>query len=121
MIEKILNRFGYFREDTYKSIDELGDSDIGFMYAEKLGNVNEYTFPKKEEKKLFENLSAVDSFVDYLRATTAKDIQRYFAAEDDRQRDIIRGALSRTMFFHGMTKGRSSSKETKIKGVTYKK
>lgn len=114
IIEKILNKYGY-------SKNPLTEAELALAYAETLGDVSEYKIAPQDEKKMFEDLSGIENFVEYLRAMSAKDIQRYFAAEEDRQRDIVRGAVSRTLYIRGMIGKRQESKTTKISGLRYSK
>ena len=106
-MEMILNRFGYYKHP-------ITESELSLAYAQEIGNVSEYKITAADSKRMFEDLAAVEGFLDYLRATSAQDIQRYFAAEDDKQRDIIRGAISRTLYFKGMISKREESKDTNL-------
>lgn len=76
MIEKFLNKFSYIK----MTIDTEAD------------------FPKSEEEKLFDDLSHVDGFKDYLDSIMANDMKRYFIAEKTQQ-DIVKGGFSRVVYF----------------------
>lgn len=115
MINKLLKKLGYIHKDN------ITEEELCVLYATKLGDPSEHTFNATDNKRMFEDLSAVEGFTDYLRTTCAKDMQRYFGAEDDSQRNTIRGAFSRTMYERGMIAGRKESKETKLPGSRYDK
>jgi hypothetical protein len=112
IIERILNRYGYYK-------NPMTEAELALAYAESLGDVTDYKLSQEDEQRMFEDLNSVDNFSDYLRATSAKDIQRYFAAETDKQRDIVRGAVSRTLYFRGMLGRRKEIRDTKMKGNRY--
>lgn len=76
MIEKILNKLGYI----------------------KISIVEEVDFPISAEDRLFKDLSGVDGFQDYLNSIASKDTKRYFMAETEKQRDIIKGGFSRIVY-----------------------
>lgn len=77
--------------------------ELASMLAESLGDINTLSIPdEKEEAKIYKELNAVEGIIDILRDTMVKDIRRYFAAQTEKERDIIRGAFSRTA--HWMTK-----------------
>lgn len=94
MINKFLERFGYVKKA------DLSVNELSMLLARYIGDPFEYTINKKEEEKMFNDLSGIDGFGDYLRATCAKDMQRYFGATDDVQRHMARGAFTRTIFLH---------------------
>jgi len=110
MIKKILNKFGYIKKE------DLTESEIELMFAETLGDVTEYLIDKKSEIEMFKDLSSVDGYADYLRATAAKDMQRYFGAENEKQRDVVRGAMSRTIYFKTKLKGENKEISSKLEG-----
>lgn len=124
MIQKLLNKLGYFKEEQVRDLekDPFTPEELGFLYAQTLGDVTEYTIEPKQEKELFEKLRKIEGLFDYLRATTAKDIQRYFMASSDSQREAVKGALGRTIYFKNKVSG-APHKETvtKLKGLRYGK
>lgn len=119
-IDTVLNKLGYYKKDNVRDIvnNPLTDEEILSLYVNNLGSVLDYSIEKKQERDLFNELSSIEGFSDYLKATTAKDIQRYFAAENDSQRDIIRGAVSRTMFFRSQLRTTREEKKKEPKQVT---
>lgn len=118
-IEKILNKFGY-----YKHRQTFTDSEICLMFAEMIGDPSEYTITEKQQREIFDKLSVVEGLNDWLRATIARDLQRYFAAEDDFVRATVKGAIGRTAYLKSLlTKTREVPKEsrTKVEGIRYGK
>jgi endonuclease I len=111
MIEKILKRFGYTKA--------LKDKDIYTMFAEEIGDIRQYEINSKFEKVLFEQFATLDGATDYLKATIAADMQRYFSAPDERSRDIIRGGIARTSYFLSLCKQKRG--ETKLENLRYGK
>lgn len=124
MIEKLLNKFGFVKADKIRDLDKepFTTEELGFMYAKTLGDVMEYTIEPKQERELFEKLKKVEGLFDYLRATTAKDIQRYFMASSDSQREAVKGALGRTIYFKNKVVGKPHKETvTKLRGLRYDK
>jgi hypothetical protein len=114
MIEKILNKFGYIKKEN------ISEKEIMLLFSEIIGDVNDYKIEKESETNLFEELSVVQDFKEYLQATSAKDIQRYFAAHGDTDtQNLIRGAMSRTSYFLAMLKKDKIKKDTKLKNLRY--
>lgn len=68
---------------------------------------------KDEERKLFEKLSEIDGFADYLRTTMAHDVQRYFVATTPMEQLLARGAFQRTLYLRGLLKKTNTPKEPK--------
>lgn len=54
---------------------------------------------KEQEEKLFESLKHIEGLQEYLKDTANRDIQRYFGAADDKERNLTRGAFARTAYF----------------------
>jgi len=75
---------------------------------------------KKVEKEMFEKASGVDGLMDYLHTTLEADIHRYFSATTEKERDMIRGAYSRTAFFKSMLVNKAD-KKTMAKKLTSKR
>ena len=114
MIQKLLERFGYVKKDA------LTEELLGYLYAKKLGDIGEYSIEPKQEKELFDKLKKVEGFADYLRATSAKDIQRYFMAIGDTHRSEVKGAFSRTLHLKNKLTGKEHTETvTKLKGLRY--
>lgn len=112
MLEALLKKLGYIHES------KLTDTVLETMLCEKIGDVFDYKLDPKVEKGIFADVSKVDFIMEYLRATMAKDIQRYFAAPDEKQRDIIRGAFARTVYLKSRISKRGEV-DTKIDGLRY--
>lgn len=121
MIEKILNKFGYSKVVRDLNVDPFTEEEICKMFTEIVGDFHDYGIVKKDELKMFSDLANIDGFKDYLRLTSARDIQRYFGATDKSTQDIVKGAVSRTSFFMSMLKGRVESKSTKLGDLRYEK
>lgn len=82
MIEKILNRFGFYKASFPK----------GEMLTEK------------EILELFRSYGENETFMRFLRDTCARDVRLYFQASTDKERDAIRGAHARTYYFISLIK-----------------
>lgn len=124
MIEKLLAKFGYVKANEIRDItkEPFTENELGFMYAEAIGDVTQYSIEPKQERDLFERLKGVDGLFDYLRATSAKDIQRYFMASGDLQREAVKGAMGRTIYFKNKVSGPvAKSTKTKLDGLRYSK
>jgi hypothetical protein len=115
MIKNFLRKLGYIHKS------ELTDQVILEILSESIGFDPTYDFPKDVERKMFEDLSAVDGLHDYLRYTASKDMQRHFSAEDDRQRDTIHGAFLRTVYLKTQVSKPKDNKVTKIPSLRYGK
>ncbi len=64
----------------------------------ELGNLEENSLTKEQEVLVFKALSMVDGIQEFFRDTMAKDLRRYFVAQDDKEREMIRGAFLRTEY-----------------------
>lgn len=118
MIKKLLKKFGYIHKSE-------AEEEFLKQYIESLGDTREYSITHKEEEDFFNLLSRVDGIADFLKATSAKDIQRHFTA-DPRQRDVIHGAFARTVYLYSRLKKSNKqsaesreNKVTKIDGLRY--
>lgn len=117
-MEKILNKFGY-----YKHIQKFTEEEICSMFAETIGDVSEYVIKAKDEIVLFNKLSEIEGLNDWLRATAAKDIQRYFAAEDEMVRRVVKGAVARIAYIRSKLsrlRDKTEVPTTKVPGLRYK-
>lgn len=121
MIEKLLNKFGYSKIVRDLKSNPFTEEEICTMFAEVIGDVHDYSISKKDEVKLFQDLSVIDGWKDYLRATLSKDMQRYFGAGEDKTRDLVKGAAARTSFLLAGLKGTKELKETKLGNLRYEK
>ena len=107
-------------------MNELTLDDILLLYVEKQGDIFDNNFPKKDETQLFKELKEIKNLREYLRSTANKDIQRYFAAQNDKERDTVRGALSRIIYLQARLIKSDANKDevtgdTSIPGLRYKK
>lgn len=101
---------------------KLTEPELMKAFAESHGDIYDYQIDPKEEKRMFQELQAVDYFQTYLRELAAIDMQQYFAATTDQQRDIIRGRLARTATLRAKLGERPDNKvKTKMKGLRYAK
>ncbi len=90
MLDKILKRFGYIRED---SVTE------DYMLGRLIGSPIGVSISKEEDQAFFDSFKSVEHGKAYLKATVAKDILRYYGATDEKERNIIQGAARRTIYF----------------------
>lgn len=65
----------------------------------RYGDLTEYVIDNSAVIKIFKDLKKVDGYIQYLQSTIAKDILRYFTAVSDLQRENIKGAFARTLYF----------------------
>jgi hypothetical protein len=120
MIEKILNKFGYSKVVRDLEKEPFTEQEICELFSSIIGDVYETTFPKQDELKLFADLAAVDGYKEFLRAASAKDLQRYFAAHGDiHTQDLVRGAMTRNTYLLSVMKEKSAPKETKLTSLRY--
>ena len=109
MIKSILNKLGYIHES------EVTEEFLGLKYGEIIGDTSDYGIETKEEKDFFIDFSRIESASEFLKATAAKDMQRYFAATDEKQRDMARGAFARTVYFRAqLSKSRDEGREASV-------
>ncbi len=76
-----------------KTIDQ-----ILLELSEALGNPLDAEIDSKFEQDVFRQLRNVDGFTEYLRLTLGKDMQRYFNAVNDDDRNQIKGHYSFAAF-----------------------
>ena len=110
MIEWIAEKLGYVHKDNVLS-----------EVVRLIGDPKSYTIEKKLEEEFFADLARIDTAEQYLRATMANDMQRYFAAPQDQQ-EVVRGAFARTSFLLSrLRKTNEEPKEqsTKLEGLRY--
>lgn len=98
MLEKVLKYLGYIKETR---IDEYFLADY---YARLVGDPTDSEISRKDEQAFFTDLARIDNARDFLRATMARDMQRYFSAPDEKSRNIIQGAFARTVYLRGKLK-----------------
>ncbi len=79
---------------------EYTASELAYKLAESLGDINSLSLPdEKEQAKIYKELNTIEGLVDMLRDTMVQDMRRYFAAQTDKERDIIRGGFARTAYW----------------------
>lgn len=110
-------------EKTVYKEEPKDESEMMLMFAESLGDISETKMEPEYEEKLFAELQSVDYLRDYLRATIARDMQRYFAATNDEQRQLIKGAIARTAYLRSRLSENPDHEvvQTKVKGLRYGK
>ncbi len=64
-----------------------------------LGNIEDNALSQEQEILVFKGLSQVEGLQEFLRDTMVKDLRRYFIAQNDKEREMIRGAFLRTEYF----------------------
>lgn len=77
---------------------ELNEQELAGRLAMLLGDTDSVEMTKDATKEIFTAMGGIDGILDYLRDTMVADVKRYFAAQNDHDRDIIRGGFSRTAF-----------------------
>lgn len=77
---------------------DLTEIELGSRLAEKLGDIDSLNLTAEGVNQVFSDLSRVEGLLDFLRDTMVSDIRRYFAAQTEKERDIIRGGFSRTAY-----------------------
>lgn len=96
---------------------ELTEEFLSWELAKMIGNPNDYSIEKKQEEQFFQDLAKIDGVMEYLSATAAKDMQRYFAAPQGQQ-DVVKGAFARTVYLKSrLTKSKNNPQE--IDGLRY--
>lgn len=73
---------------------KLTQEEILNLYTDTLPLIDG-DIDKKDEVKLFHELSKVDWFLDWIDLIVAQDLKNYFAATTDKARDTIRGNINR--------------------------
>lgn len=82
-------------------MSKLSEQELMSQFTESLGDLYELDLPNQEaEIKIYKTLAKVDGIHKLLRDTMVKDMRRYFAAQDDRERHLIYGAFSRTSYLY---------------------
>lgn len=102
-------------------ISEKEERNLMLEFAEAIGDISEYKIEPELEDKLFEELANVDYLHEYLKATIARDMQRYFAATDEMQRNLIKGQIARVSTLRAKVVNRPENKvvESKMMGLRY--
>lgn len=110
MIEKILNKFGYFKKSE----------DILEQYIDTLPNLDgDYT--EEEEFALFVKLNNIDGLKNWINFVIFRDMKNHYTAVNDKQRDTIRGASQRMLDILKRMKQTEKPlvKSTRISGIRY--
>ncbi len=77
---------------------QLGEVELASRLADLMGDIDSVEIAKEGTKEIFAQLANVDGLMDFLRDTMVNDIKRYFSAQTDRERDIVRGGFYRTAY-----------------------
>lgn len=111
MIEKLLNKFGYFKQDN---------EDILKTYVENLPDMDG-EFSLEDEKELMIRLNNVDGLKKWINFVIHRDTKNYYSAIGDKQRDIVRGASQRMLdLLKRMASTEKPKQEvTRISGIRY--
>lgn len=91
-----------FWTKTIVAEKELTESELAAKMAALLGDVDSVEITEDGVAELFEQLARIDGLTDYLRDIMVKDINRYFAAQNDNERAIIRGGFSRVAYIRSI-------------------
>lgn len=107
MFGELLKRRGYVKREDVRHLD-FTDEEVLAIIDKSFGDIDldESTIDKEDEKKLFEELGAIEGLQEYLRKTLALDMKRHFAAQPIQQM-LIRGAFQRTAFLRKKISERS--------------
>ncbi len=81
---------------------EMNEIELSAALAEKMGDIQSVEITKDGAKEIYAQMGNIDGLLDHLRDTMVNDIKRYFAAQTDIERSIIRGAFSRTSYFRSL-------------------
>jgi hypothetical protein len=109
MFDTLMKKLGYIKESS------LTEEYLAGHFAREIGDPTDYEITRLDEKSFFEDLSKIDKARDFLKATMAKDMQRYFAAPDEKSRNVIQGAFARTVYLAGKLKEvQAPNKITKV-------
>jgi len=77
---------------------EMDEIELSSKLANLLGDIESVEIVTEAQKQIFKDLAGVDGLLDYLRDTLVNDMKRYFGAQSEKERDIIRGGFSRTAY-----------------------
>ncbi len=82
-----------------RPMDEI---ELAGKLAGLVGDIDSIDITKDGVKEIYNQLAGVDGLLDHLRDTMKTDIQRYFAAGSEHDRDLIRGAFLRTAYMRSL-------------------
>jgi len=122
MIDKIFNKLGYYKLKEVRDLTKkpFTEYELSSMYLDTLGDLTDFVHNEKEETKMFNDVKGISGFAEYLRAMSAYDVRRYFSAENDKQRDLIKGLFARAIYLRSRLTGKKQDAvETKITGLRY--
>jgi hypothetical protein len=97
-----MRRFHDWEIGDDKVVVDYNEIELAAMIADKLGDVDSMDITKEGVSEIYDALSGIEGLVDYLSDTMNKDIRRYFAAQTDKERDLIRGAFARTSYIRAL-------------------
>lgn len=89
----------WFNKQEVKPIDAFTDIELATELARRQGDLDSTTITHEEGEKIYKELGAIDGLVELLRDTMVNDIRRYFAAQTEKERDIIRGGFARVAYW----------------------
>lgn len=117
MIEKLFNRLGYTKGNKIRG--SYTEEELCVMLA-NLTEITDDEIDKKTEEEIFSSIKKIEGFTAYLKNATMKDVQRYFGATTEDERQLIRGSFARTNYIRGKIITVGLKKEDKIiKGMRY--
>lgn len=85
-----------------KQIRDLPKVEYRNFDLETLGDIDSVEIAKEGVKEIYQSLAGVEGYLDYLKDTMNADIKRYFNAQTDGERQLIRGAFARTSFIRAL-------------------
>lgn len=89
-----------------KKINELTIEELESELISRYGNLADSILEKDLEEKILDDLRKIDGLPKFLQGFMNMDIIRYFQAQDDNSRNIIRGAYQRTMYLKNKIKAK---------------
>lgn len=92
----------FFNKEKATEPVELSESELALRLAKLLGDTDSVEITEDGIAEIIEQLSRIDGLQDFLRDIMVKDIHRYFAAQTDNERAIIRGGFSRTSYIRSL-------------------
>lgn len=119
----ILKKLGYIKTSNVEGFRDLrknpfSEEELSFLLVELLGDMD-IKIDEKVEQKMFEEISEVEGFTEYLRITANKDIQRYFGATTPQEQLIIRGSFSRTNYLKTKITSKGKTEKSNLEGLRY--
>lgn len=96
---------------------KLTQDEILDLYMDSVGNPLDYSTNKDEMYQLFVLLAGVDGFDDFLRNLIGEDMRRFWLAQDDSARAMVKGNAARAVYFRGILKKVREMKEIKATKV----